>query len=178
MRRWVAVLGLSLIACSQTPSSPIAGATASPTPSATQTPQPSPTPVADLPLMKVDFSCRLPISISVSGAGIPTENGFVSFPSGAVTIDPAGKGGAYFDRAFSRWLPVARDAVSPDGAHYAYVDLGDQGVFNVHVVDVRTGTNHVLREKRPGFSFQPFVLDYALEGIYIGQGFERIQPGL
>jgi hypothetical protein len=177
MRRWVAVLGFSLIACSQTPSSPIAGATASPMQSATPTPQPSPTPVADLPLTKVDFSCRLPISISVSGAGIPSKNGFVSFPSGVVTIDPAGKGGAYFDRAFSRWLPVARNAVSPDGSHYAYVDLGD-GVFNVHVVDVRTGTDHVLREKATGFSFQPFVLDYASEGIYIGQGFERVQPGL
>jgi hypothetical protein len=178
MRRWVAVLGFSLIACSQTPTSPIAGATASPTQSAAQTtPQPSPTPVVDLPLTKVDFSCRLPISISVADAGIPTENGFVSFPSGKVTIDPAGKGGAYFDRAFSRWLPVARNAVSPDGARYAYVDLGD-GVFNVHVVDVRTGKDHVLREKPTGFSFQPFVLDYASEGIYIGQGFERVQAGL
>jgi hypothetical protein len=174
MRRWVAVLGFSLIACSQTPSSPLAGAAASPVPST----QPSPTPVADLPLTKVDFSCRLPISISVSGAGLPSKNGFVSFPSGAVTIDPAGKGGAYFDRAFSRWLPVARDSVSPDGAHYAYVDLGDQGVFNVHVVDLRTGKDHVLRENGTGFSFQPFLLDYASEGIYIGQGFERIQRGL
>jgi hypothetical protein len=178
MRLWVAVLVCPLIACSQTPSSTIAVATPSPIQSATASPQPSPTPVADLPLTKVDFSCRLPLSISVSGAGIPTENGFVSFPSGALTIDPAGKGGAYFDRAFSRWLPVARDAVAPDGAHYAYVDLGDQGIFNVHVVDVRTGTDHILREKGTGFSFQPFVLDYASEGIYIGQGFERIQPGL
>jgi hypothetical protein len=45
-------------------------------------------------------------------------------------------------------------------------------------VDVRTGRDHVLREKVTGFSFQPFVLDYASEGIYIGQAFERIQPGL
>ena len=178
MRRWVAVLGFSLIACSQTPSSPIAGATASPAPSATPSPQPSPTPAADLALAKVDFSCRLPVAISTAASAAPYENGFVSFPSGVVTIDPAGKGGAYFDRVFSRWLPVARDAVSPDGAHYASVDLGDPGVFNVHVVDVRTGRDHVLREKGSGFSFQPFVFDYASEGIYIGQGFERIQPGL
>lgn len=187
MRRWVAVLGLSLIACSQTPSSPLAGATSSPvqsaTPASTQpspTPswEPSATPIPDLPVTKVDFSCRLPISISTTAGGNPSENGFLSFPSGAVIIDPAGRGGAYFDRAFSRWLPVARDAVSPDGAHYTFVDLGDPGVFNVHVVDVRTGRDHVLREKGIGFSFPPFLLDYASEGIYIGQAFERIQPGL
>lgn len=177
MRRWAAVLVFPLIACSQSPSGPIAGATPSPTASVAPTMQPSPTPVADLPLTKVDFSCRLPISISTSAGAIRSQNGFVSFPSGGLTVDPSSKGGAYFDRAFSRWLPVARSAVSLDGAHYAFVDLGD-GFFNVHVVEVRTGKDHVLREKVAGFSFQPFVLDYASEGIYIGQGFERIQPGL
>jgi hypothetical protein len=178
MRRWAAVLVFPLIACSQGPSSPVAGATPSPMQSATPSPIASPTPVADLPLAKVDFSCRLPISISTGNpAALSTQAGFVSFPSGTVTIDPVGNGGTYFDRAFSRWLPVARDAVSPDGTHYAYVDLGD-GVFNVHVVDVRTGKDHVLRENASGFSFQPFVLDYASEGIYIGQAFERVQPGL
>jgi hypothetical protein len=177
MRRWVVVLGFSLIACSQTPS-PIAGATASPAQSATPSQQPSAAPVPDLPLVKIAFSCRLPISIPTAVGVPPSKNGFISFPSGVVTIDPAGKGGAYFDRAFSRWLPVGRDAVSPDGAHYAYVDLGAPGVFYVHVVDVRTGSDRALRENGSGFSFQPFVFDYATEGIYLTQAFERIQAGL
>jgi hypothetical protein len=177
MRHWVVVLGFSLIACSQAPSQ-IAGATASPAQSATSSPEPSAIPVPDLPLVKVAFSCRLPISISTVVGTPPSENGFVSFPSGAVTIDPVGKGGTYFDRAFSRWLPVGREAVSPDGAHYAYVDLGDPGVFFVHVVDVRTGSDRAIRENGSGFSFQPFVFDYASEGIYLTQAFERIQAGL
>jgi hypothetical protein len=128
--------------------------------------------------VKVAFSCRLPISISTAVGTPPSENGFVSFPSGAVAIDPVGKGGTYFDRAFSRWLPVGREAVSPDGVHYAYVDLGDPGVFFVHVVDVRTGSDRAIRENGSGFSFQPFVFDYASEGIYLTQAFERIQAGL
>lgn len=177
MRRWVVLLVFSLIACSQT-TSPIAGATGSPAQSATPSQQSSATPITDLPLAKVDFSCRLPISVSTSVGAAPSENAFVSFPSDVMTIDPTGKGGAYFDRAFSRWLPVGRDAVSPDGAHYAYVALGDPGVFYVHVVDVRTGRDRALRENGSGFSFQPSVFDYASEGIYLVQAFERIQAGL
>jgi hypothetical protein len=175
MRRWLVVLVVLTVACTQGGQS----AVKSPSPTLVSSPAASPSPVpGDLPLSHVSFSCRLPVSFSTSIGAIPNQSAFIAFPSASVTIDPSGKGGAYFDRAFSRWLTVGRNAVSPDGAHYAYVDLGDQGVFYVHVVDVLTGRDRALTENGNGFSFQPSVFDYATEGIFIVQAFERIQPGL
>jgi hypothetical protein len=164
MRRILVVAMLLMVGCTQGGQSAVKS---------------TPTPVpGDLPVSRLSFSCRLPISFSTSVGAIPTQSAFIAFPAASVTIDPSGKGGAYFDRAFSSWLKVGRTAVSPDGAHYAYVELGDQGVFYVHVVDVRTGTDRALRESGSGFSFQPSVFDYTAEGIYIIQAFEVIQPGL
>ncbi len=140
----------------------------------------SPARTGDLPGSPVSFSCRLPISYSISIGASPTESAFIAFPSTSITVDPTGKGGGYFDRAFSRWLPVTREAVSPDGKHYAYVNLGDPDIFYVHVVDVVSGIDHALLEdaNAAGISFSPFVLDYAAEGIYISQGFESAGGGL
>jgi len=59
-----------------------------------------------------------------------------------------------YDGATARWLPVARHQVSGDGLRYAYRELlpatqmpiGDQPPREVrfHVVDVRTGSDHVV----------------------------------
>ncbi len=85
-----------------------------------------------------------------------------SAPMGTVTPDPAAAGagsisrpgrelvdyfyGRYFDRAYSRWLPVSRIHVSPDGSHYAYADRAVAEQQNpparatMHVVAVKTAT--------------------------------------
>ena len=186
MRKAAALVGLLVVACSQpaqhaavSPTSAVSPTQASPTPGQSPDTTPSPTP-GDLPLSQVSFSCRLPISYSTSIGTYPSESAFISFPSTAKAIDPAGKGAGYFDRAFSRWLPVTREAVSPDGKHYAYLSFGDQGIFFVHVVDVATGTDHAFREdaNAVAITFTPSVLDFAAEGIYLLHGFERVMPGM
>ncbi|GAC1512835.1 MAG: hypothetical protein NVS1B3_16840 [Candidatus Dormibacteraceae bacterium] len=96
-----------------------------------------------------------------------------------MTVDPNGQGlanhwGLYYDRAFSRWLPVPRQAVSPDGKHYAYGQRApDQTqVATMHVVDIATGADHVFATPSTAW-FIPFnVLDYAGEGIYLYTSYE------
>ena len=112
---------------------------------------------------------------------------FLDFPSGRVTYDPKSpkldslvRPGRelhgsyvvlYFDKAFKRWLPVSRKAVSPDGAHYAYTDRpilaqpDPQARASLHVVSVKTGVDVTFDG---GDWSNPFaVLDYAAEGIYL-----------
>jgi len=95
-----------------------------------------------------DLSCRLPIYVGPAGSG-----GFVVFPGGAFIADPSsavtlptppqgspaptqgGQGyyGLTYDSAFSKWLPVPRIWMAPDGAHYVFPSTG-----SIYVVDVRT----------------------------------------
>jgi hypothetical protein len=51
-----------------------------------------------------------------------------------------------FDRAVGRWLPVNRAQVSDDGLRYVYVDHEPTAATSqsIHVVDVRTGSDHVV----------------------------------
>jgi hypothetical protein len=64
---------------------------------------------------------KLPVS-----NGQPASGGFVTFPQGTFTADPASAVkadnvyGLSFDRAVAKWVPVPRSWVSPDGARYAY----------------------------------------------------------
>src|SRR5712691_1684112 len=134
--RWVGLAMIAFICACVAPAVPRAGAAspASTTPVAIISPSPSPTASArPIPARKVAFSCRLPISL---GIGQGPQGEFIDFPSGRVTSDPKSpkldslvRPGRelhgyyvtlYFDRAYKRWLPVSRSAVSPDGAHYAY----------------------------------------------------------
>jgi hypothetical protein len=77
----------------------------------------------------------------------------------------------YFDQAFKRWLPVSRQAVSPDGAHYAYTDRpllsrpDSQARATLHVVAVKTGVD--VSFDGGDWSNPYAVLDYAAEGIYL-----------
>jgi hypothetical protein len=178
MRSWPAVLILFALACGQT-GQPV-GAKSSASPVAVASPSPIP---GDLPLSRLSFSCRLPIVIPPPADGHvhPSTNAFLAFPSTSVTIDPTGNGGFSFDRAFSRWLPVGREAVSPDGTHYAFGDLGQQqDQFVIHVVDVASGQDRTfpINTGAAGFSVQPVVFDYSAEGIYLAQAFEGPVPGL
>jgi hypothetical protein len=128
------------------------------------------------------FSCRLPVFVDI-GPGQP--GGFIDFPSGTVTPDPTAVAnlnrpgrelvdyfyGRYYDRAYSRWLPVSRNRVSPDGSHYAFADraVADQqdppARAALHVVAVTTGIELAFDD---GPWSNPYVvLDYAPEGIYL-----------
>ena len=172
----VLLVALMLAACStatQAAASPSPSRVASSSPAASPSPSAATSTIPDLPLSTVAFSCRLPINSP------DNQGAFVSFPAGVVTFDPQGKGvagswGLYYDRAFSRWLPVPRQNVSADGKHYAYgVPGADQTqVAKMHVVDVTTGVDRVFAT--PGTDwFVPFgVLDYASEGIYLYTNYE------
>jgi hypothetical protein len=170
MRRWLVVLVVLTVACTQGGQSAVKSA--SPSPASNVAPTASPVP-GDLPLSRVTFSCRLPIMTP------DKQGGFISFPAGTVRIDPqaqalADQWGLYYDRAFSRWLPVPRQAVSPDGRHYAYGQRGaDQSqVPRMHVVDVVTGADRVFDTPTNPWFVRFDVIDYAAEGIYLYTGYE------
>jgi len=169
MRSWPAALIVLTLACS--PVTQPTAAKSTPNPSASPSPIPG-----DLPLSTVSFSCRLPIFNSLEPRAV--KNAFIAFPSRSVTIDPAGNGGFFFDRAFSRWLPVGRQAVSPDGTHYAFTVLGQQDQFVIHIVDVASGMDQAfpITAGAAGITPQNIVFDYAPEGIYLVQAFEV--PGM
>jgi hypothetical protein len=173
MRGWPVALILLTLACGQTGQPAIAS------PVALASPSPVP---GDLPLTRVSFSCRLPIVIAppADGRVHPSTNAFLEFPSRSVTIDPTGHDGRSFDRAFSRWLPVGRQAVSPDGTHYAFTELGKQDQFVIHVVDVASGQDRTfpITASAAGIMPQNVVFDYAAEGIYLVQAFEGPIPGM
>jgi hypothetical protein len=182
MRKAAALVGLLVVACSQ----PAQHATVSPTPGTSTSPlgvsSPSPSAgpaVFDLPLATTGFSCRLPIS-TPDGQGA-----FISFPATTVTFDFTGKGllsrgGAYYNRAFSRWLPVPRQAVSPDGKQYAYTEPAPDQTKQpkIHVVDVATGADRGFTTPSHEW-FMPYgVLDYSTEGIYLFEAYESPRFGL
>jgi hypothetical protein len=124
---------------------------------------------ATTPPAAVGFSCRLPI---VTYRNQTPEAGFISFPSGSFTDDPAGniKSKAYglaYDRGYNRWLPVDWRVVSDDGAHYVYVtysgDVPTPGAYTtIHIVDVASGADRVV--SRNG---QYVPSDYVGNAVYL-----------
>lgn len=173
MRRWVVLLAVLIAACSQPAANPAAHVSASPAEIAS--PRPTASGLADLPLSTVGFACRLPVY-----SNAPAQDSFITFPSGTVTDDSNGNGGIYFDMAYSKWVPVGRGAVSPDGRSYAYIEMGDSGVFFVHLVSVESGKDVSFQESASasGLGAQPQIFDYAADGIYLTQAFEHIWAGV
>ena len=123
----------------------------------------SPSPV------QATLNCKLPVASGdgpVDGNpshGATGHGGFVQFPTGAFTPDPSSMG--TYDRARSKWLPVFRTAVSPDGSHYAYsVNPVGPGPLTgtIHVVDGNSGADRSIVVPSPSN-----VIDYAAEGIYV-----------
>jgi hypothetical protein len=112
-------------------------------------------------------SCRLPISISQPQAG--PKGAFIDYPSGNVTIDPSG-GGAYYDRQFSRWLPVQANSVSTDGSHYAYGGATDIDKPILHIVEVVSGADRIYSLPPELFSAIGglFVFEYVNDAVYLG----------
>ena len=97
----------------------------------------------------------------------------MSVPDGRVTLGPApatpaGNPSAfYYDRAYSRWVPVGRGAVSPDVRHYAYMSYQDAHRGVLTIVDVATGAvrTHPATPDQPQLFY--VIIDYAKEGIYL-----------
>ena len=104
------------------------------------------------------------------------DGGFVDFPAGTVTVDPASmlvadsnhlyhmknrpalRGQNYapsYDLAMRQWLPVPFDSISPDGSQYAWIDYskffsGQAGpnIQPVHITDVASGNDRVVNSDR------------------------------
>jgi hypothetical protein len=86
--------------------------------------------------------------------GAPPES-----PIGSFFVGPPS-----FDSAFSKWVPVRPQAVSPDGSKYVYASGPD-----LHIVDVATGLDRVLLASAapatgPGFII---VLEFSISAIYL-----------
>ena len=130
------------------------------------------------------LSCSLPVAQAIYGPTAPTT-GFVALPSGtfqadatgAMVPDPGttrtrtvqtpvlyGDGGATYDRAFKRWLPVAPAQVSTDGSTYVYTREASPTQFRneIHLVTVSAATDQVIYDQGAyhALSYQP-------EGIYL-----------
>ncbi len=125
------------------------------------------------------LACRLPVVWDAQVDDFTTlhKSGFITFPSGKLTEDTAApKTSSFYDRAYSKWLPVWRNDVSSDGRRYAYTDgnpISGDTKGKVHLVDLATGTDRVLYSGAPIF----YVIDFAGEGIYLsasgGEGYGR-----
>ena len=194
------MLAFLLIACGgshpdtgQGPTSRPTASTAPPTPVASATPSPNTaqSPNADLPVTKVDFSCRLPVVTMVNrtggDAGITFQGGFITLPAAQLTDDPAGTmrsrypeegfattaapvligsgGYPFYDRAQSRWVPVPPSQAEADGRTYSYVltALGTS-LSKAYVVNVASGGAQAFDLPTPE---RPSVADYSASGVYL-----------
>lgn len=160
----VAFLFIAIAACT---GSPTPAAAVSPTAPATGTPTPpmvnSPTPV------NLNLSCRLPVTWTPSTRQTSiVKAGFVTFPGQSLSEDATAPAGSiFYDRALSKWLPVPRSNVSPDGKRYAYSEILGNAYVNsgskLHVVDVATGVDSVIYNGSSAYN----VVDFAADGIYL-----------
>jgi hypothetical protein len=115
----------------------------------------------------IDFRCVLP----VYGA----RGGFITFPAG--TLKPVAETGYYYDRAVSRWLPVHRQAVSPDGLRYAYTEGWTTSTApRLHIADAATLADIRITTMPDRQPYQ--VVDFTATGIYLIVSFEGTAPGV
>ena len=196
MRALVLVVVLFLAACGNASqpavASPSVTNTSSPTsrpmavssPSAIATASPISSPPHS-PLAS-DLTCRLPV-ISPTTSSDPVPGGWITFPDGQFTRDPASLPGRLqshvpsYDRAIGRWVPVEYKNVSPDGT--SYILHGDQSLPSpslFYLVDARTGTRQLLLAadgppKAPG-SWE--VVRYSSAGVYLWSVGILTVPGL
>ena len=162
-----ALAGLVISGCASTPT-----ATASPVASPRSSGQAGPSPVTDLPLSRVGFACRLPVTMYVAGGDSASyRGGFITFPQAVHQPDPAGAitnedlaggfvttatpvlhgtlqaGPPFYDLARKRWVPAGAGQSSPDGSSYAFGVLNGSNPgapFAIHVVTIASSADHVF----------------------------------
>ena len=116
--------------------------------------------------------CKLPVASGDapvdgrSGDGTTGKGGFIQFPAGTFTPDPASLGD--YDLGFTRWVPTFRAWVEPDGAHYAWADNNV-----IHLVDVASGGDHPVT--LPSASV---VVSYETDGVYAAAAAGQSTQGL
>jgi hypothetical protein len=173
--------GIVLVACSQ--SHPTAAV--SPTVPTSSSPVSGLTPAGDLPVTRVDFSCRLPVVTVNPRFSLPDlHGGFITFPAARLAGDPKGTmplrgsphddyattvppvlygdGGGMYDRAAKRWVPASPAATLADGSAYAYVTADS----SAQIVDVASGSVRSF-DLRP--LDRPAVLEFSTRGVYLYQ---------
>ena len=177
-KTWAGLALVALAGACAAPTTPLSGSI-SPAPSSPPvvavSPMPSPASVfTPKPVSQIGFSCQLPF-LRPLGAG-HWQAGFLSLPSGNFAADEtAPQPSGYYDRAVSKWLTVGRNAVAPDGLHYALTTGGfpaqTPGPPRLHIVVAATGVERVIDLALP--HNQPYgVEDYAADGIYVGSSWE------
>jgi hypothetical protein len=146
----------------------------SPSPRISPTPSPSPSPetaAVPAPPSPQPLTCQIAVFGYQAGSG-----GFVTLPGGDFSLDPKsdvslpkgitlynrGTNGSSYDYAKSKWLPVPRVNVSPDGSSYAYQSTDSDG--GIYVVDAVKGG---AREVAKGNLWQ--VVEWRAPGIYAMQ---------
>lgn len=162
------------------------------------TPHTYPSGISDLPVSKLDLSCRLPIVTSpIEAAGLTLHGGFITFPAAklaedaggtvhyrnaeadfATTATPVLYGDGvvpFYDRAQSRWVPARGRQALADGSAYAYTTYSSQtGLFTAFVVNVRSGISQSFKVP-PVWS--PEVADFGAAGVYLVSGSAIGGPG-
>lgn len=179
VKRLLAIVGLVLFACGPTQAS----TAMSPSPSTW------PSRIRDLPLSKVDLSCRLPVVTrpAQSSPGVTFHGGFITFPAAQLADDAAGTTHyrnveadfattatpvlygdgvvPFYDRVQSRWVPARARQALADGSAYPYTTYNSQtGLFTAFVVNVASGSSRSF--KVPSVQ-SPEVADFGAAGVYI-----------
>lgn len=210
MRRLAPALALVLMACSQaTAHNPVGPASqgptatssgpANPTPTATPTASPS----SNVPLAKVDFACRLPVTRSATFGNY--NGGFITFPQATYASDPNGainnnQNGVltttespplsgipafaappFYEAAQHRWVPVSPGQSTPDGLSYAYTtfEAATSSQALVHVVNVAHATDKTFEVAVPPNAQGYTVADFTAAGVYLlPNTFEQLPDGV
>lgn len=116
-------------------------------------------------------ACRLPVASGdaptdgSANHGARGHGGFLQFPGGTFSPDPASLGS--YAQAARTWVPVPRAWVAPDGRSYAYPEYraggGPVGGI-IHVVDIASGADHPLGVPAPSMP-----IGWEAAGIYIAR---------
>ena len=162
--RWAVGVVLLVAACA-------APSTAENPPASTSTATDS---SGQLRLTTVDFNCSLPV---YSYTGPRLIDATIALPT--LTTTPGGEGSYYYDREVSRWLPVSRQAVAPDGRRYAYTEgwaVTPRAAPRVHVVDAATGKD--IRVVTMPDANPYAVADFTSTAIYLVVQYEGTGPGV
>ena len=107
--------------------------------------------------------CKLPVASSdapvdgKSGDGATGKGGFVQFPGATFSPDPASLGD--YDLGFTRWVPVFRAWVEPNGGRYAWAENSA-----VHVQDVAHASDQIVSVPAPSM-----VVSFETGAIYVAR---------